>query len=42
MIPLALATMSPGHLLVLGASVGAMATACAFIALHAYHVVRDN
>lgn len=39
---IALATMSPGHLLVLGASAGAMATACVMIALHAYHLTRDN
>lgn len=39
---IALATMSPGHLLVLGASAGAMVTACVFILLHGYYLTRDS
>jgi hypothetical protein len=39
---IALSTMSPGHLLVLGASAGAMATACVFVVLHAYYLTREN
>jgi len=36
-----LATMSPGHLLVLGASAGSMSTACAFIFLSALNQRRE-